>query len=242
MLVTGASRGLGAAIAVRLAADGWPVAVNYAHSDAAATDVVARIESLGGTAMLSRFDVTDEGAVRRGVAETGDRLGAVSVLVNNATGPQPIIAVEQQNWQDHLDQLAFFVQAPLLLLQAVLPGMRATGFGRVINIGSEATDLGNPQFGHYVAAKAAMHGLTRSWARELGPDGITVNTVEPGWIPVERHHAATAADLGDYTAGVPLGHQGAPADVAAMVAFLASADAAFITGQRIAVNGGKTMA
>lgn len=119
--------------------------------------------------------------------------------------------------------------------------MRETGYGRVINVGSEVVALGNPEFGHYVAAKAAMHGLTRSWARELGPDGITVNTVEPGWIRVERHSDVDEEEFADYTAGVLLNHLGAPADIAAIVSFLASPEAGFITGQRFAVNGGKTM-
>jgi len=237
-LVTGASRGLGAAIAERLAADGWTVVLNYAHDTAGAAAVAERITARGHSARLARFDVTDEDAVRHGVDEILRDAGPIEVVVNNATGPQPEIPLEKQTWQDHLDQLRFFVKAPLLILQAVLPGMRAAGSGRIINIGSEVTDLGNAEFGHYVAAKAAMHGLTRSWARELGPLGITVNTVEPGWIPVERH---AGADTSEYRAGVLLGRMGEPVDVAEAVAFLASPGARFITGQRLAVNGGKTM-
>ncbi|HEY9524684.1 MAG TPA: SDR family oxidoreductase [Thermopolyspora sp.] len=237
-IVTGASRGLGAVIAERLAADGWTVVVNYAHDTAGAGAVADRISGRGQSAHVSRFDVTDEDAVRDAVEEIRRRIGPVGLLVNNATGPQPEIPVELQTWDDHLDQLRFFVKAPLLLLQAVLPDMRAARAGRVINIGSEVTDLGNPEFGQYVAAKAAMHGLTRSWARALGPLGITVNTIEPGWIPVERH---IGLDVTEYEASLPLGHMGVPADVADAVAFLASPGARFITGQRLAVNGGKTM-
>ncbi|GAA4214029.1 SDR family oxidoreductase [Microbispora amethystogenes] len=236
-LVTGASRGLGAVIAERLAADGWHVAVNYANDTAGASAVADRIAAAGGSATPARFDVTDERSVREGVAE----LGRVDVVVNNATGPQPMMPVEKQTWDDHLGQLRFFVKAPLLLLQAVLPGMREAGSGRIVNVGSEVSDLGNAEFGHYVSAKAAMHGLTRSWARELGPYGITVNTVEPGWIPVERHADVPPEDYTGYLRDVPLGHMGVPLDIAEAVAFLASPGARFVTGQRLAVNGGRTM-
>jgi 3-oxoacyl-[acyl-carrier protein] reductase len=241
-LVTGASRGLGAAIAKSLAAVGWSVAVNYAHDDAGAKGVVDAILAAGGKAQAFKFDVTDKASVRHGITEITHALGPVNVLINNATGPQPMMPIEEQSWDDHLDQLRFFVKAPLLLLQTLLSEWKDGHAGRVINIGSEVVDIGNANFGHYVSAKAAMVGLTRSWARELGHDGITVNLVAPGFIPVERHAETSEADFESYRREVPLGRMGLPADIGGLVAFLASPAADFITGQTFAVNGGRTLA
>jgi 3-oxoacyl-[acyl-carrier protein] reductase len=162
--------------------------------------------------------------------------------VANATGPQPVVGFDDLDWRTHLDQLEFFVKSPTLLAQAVVPGMRAMGGGRIVHIGSDMVDRALPGWSAYAAAKAALAALTRVWARELGPAGITVNVVAPGWVPVERHADATPAELAEYTAEVPLGRLGAPSDVAGTVAFLASADAAFLTGQCVRVNGGHTVA
>lgn len=241
-LVTGASRGLGVAMSKALAADGWAVAVNYRNDKSAAERVVDEIIQGGGRAFAARFDVTEEAAVSAGVASIAANLGAIDLIVNNATGPQPFIPIEEQTWQDHLDQLTFFVKAPLLLLHAVLPDWRRRKSGRVINIGSEVVDIGNPRFAHYVAAKSAMVGLTRSWARELGPEGIAVNLVAPGWIPVERHANDDPALLEEYRRLTAFGRIGAREDIGAIVSFLASAKADYITGQTFAVNGGRTLA
>lgn len=240
-LVTGASHGLGVAIAERLAADGARVACNTAHDVAGLQRVVERIQASGGQALPVIADVTATSQVQGMIATIAAQWGPVAIVVNNATGPQPLMPLAEQTWEDYLAQLQFFVKAPLEILHEVLPAMQAQRYGRIINIGSEVVELGNPEFGHYVAAKAAMLGATRSWANELGPHGITVNLIAPGWVPVERHQDATPDDLASYRAGVPLGRQGVPGDIAAAVAFLASADGAFITGQRLAVNGGKTL-
>jgi 3-oxoacyl-[acyl-carrier protein] reductase len=165
----------------------------------------------------------------------------VAVLVANATGPQPLIGVEDLTWQDHLDQLTFFVKSPTLLLQAVLPEMKAAGGGRIIQIGSDVFERGLPGMSAYTGAKGAQIGLTKSWSRELGPHGITVNLVAPGWIPVERHADASVEDLEGYCRDVPLRLLGSPDDVAAAVSFLAGGQAGFITGERITVNGGHTL-
>ena len=240
-LVTGASRGLGAAIARRLGADGRPVAVSYRSGADQAHAVVEQIRSAGGTAAAFGADVTDEDAVTDLVDRVRSDLGPVAVLVANATGPQPLIGVEDLTWSDHLDQLIFFVKSPTLLLQAVLPEMKASGGGRIIQIGSDVFERGLPGMSAYTAAKGAQIGLTKSWSRELGPHGITVNLVAPGWIPVERHASVPADDLEGYRQDVPLARFGLPDDVAAAVSFLASAQAGFVTGERITVNGGHTL-
>ena len=241
-LVTGASRGLGAGIAAALGASGWAVAVNYFGSQPRAEQVVADIKAKGGQAMAFKFDVRDDDAIKAAVKQIEKDFGPIELVVNNATGPQPNIPIMQQTWRDHLDQLEFFIKAPTTLLQQVLLGWRARKTGRVINIGSEVVNMGNPEFANYVAAKGAMMGMTRSWATELGPDNITVNLIEPGWIPVERHADVADQDKVNYTKLVPLGRQGTPADLAGIVAFLASDPASFITGQTFAVNGGRTLA
>lgn len=240
-LVTGASRGLGAAIAVELARHGIRVAINYHTNKAAAERVCEQIGAAGGHARPFQADVRDEIQIGRMVHEVGAHLGPIDILVPNATGDQPFLAIEDQTWQSYLDQLEFFVKSPLLLLQQVLPGMKARRWGRVIHIGSEVVELGNARFASYVAAKAAQLGLMRSWATELAPFGITVNLVAPGWIPTERHTASTAAEMAAYTVGVPMRHMGVPGDVAQAVAYLAGEGSGFVTGQRLAVNGGNTL-
>ena len=237
-LVTGASRGLGAAIAARLGAAGHPVAVNYASSDAAAEAVVDGIRGAGGVARAYRADVTDERETAQLVEEARGDLGPVGVLVLNATGPQPAIPVADVRWPDLRTQLGFFVKSPVLLLASVLPDMRAARWGRIVHIGSDSVrDLPKGSTA-YVAAKSAQLALARMWAAELGPLGITVNTVAPGWIPVERHRDAPPTVLEAYAARVPVDRLGVPEDVAGAVAYLVSEDASFVNGAWLTVNGG----
>jgi 3-oxoacyl-[acyl-carrier protein] reductase len=239
-LVTGSSRGLGRAIAHRLARDGHVVAVNGIDEDESGR-VAAAIRGDGGTAEAFIADVTDEDQVAGLVAAIAARLGPVGVLVLNATGPQPTAPLAEVAWPDHLAQLEFFVKSPVLLGRAVLPGMRAGRYGRVVHIDSEVADLPPPGSSHYTAAKSAQKGLARAWARELAPLGITVNSVAPGFIPVERHAQLPRQVLDDYLATVPAGHMGTPDDIAHAVSFLASDGAGFITGQRIVVDGGRSL-
>jgi 3-oxoacyl-[acyl-carrier protein] reductase len=238
-LVTGSTRGLGAAIARGLAADGLRVGVNGFGGDGRGDDVVAAIRHDGGVAELVAGDVTDEGQVADLVATIEARFGPVEVLVLNATGPQPDGSIEHTGWDEHLAELDFFVKSPVLVGRAVLPAMRAAGFGRIVQIDSEVADRPPPGRSAYATAKAAQIGLARSWARELAPFGITVNCVAPGFIPVERHAGVADEVLQRYLATVPMGRFGGAEDIAHAVSFFASDAAGFVTGQRLVVDGGR---
>jgi NAD(P)-dependent dehydrogenase (short-subunit alcohol dehydrogenase family) len=239
-LVTGASRGLGAAIARSLASNGAKVAINYFNNSQKAEKLAADLRAAGHSAQAFAGDVTDEAQVDRLIRDTVRTLGPIDILVPNATGPQPMLPIEQLTWQTCLDQLEFFVKSPLLLVQGVLAGMKERRRGRIIQIGSEVFETALSPFSSYVSAKGAQLGLTRAWAKELGPWGITVNIVSPGWIPVERHEGASEQSKSQYAAATALKRMGVPDDVGRTVAFLASDAAEYITGQKISVNGGNT--
>jgi 3-oxoacyl-[acyl-carrier protein] reductase len=220
-LVAGSASGPGRAIARRLARDGLAVAVNDDGDPALALEVVDAIREDGGVAEAFTGDVTDESEGAELAVAVADRLGPVEVLVLNAAGPHPEAPLALVAWEDHVAQLERFVKGPVVLGRALLPGMAARRAGRIVQVDSEAVD--SPPSGRtaYATAKSAQIGLTRSWARELAPLGITVNTVAPGSLPVERH---------------------AREEIAHAVSFIASEAASFITGQRIVVDGGRGMA
>jgi 3-oxoacyl-[acyl-carrier protein] reductase len=238
-LVTGSSRGLGSTIAMRLARDGLAVAINDARGDGRAVEVAGAIRAAGGIADAFTADVTDERQVASLVAAVADHFGPIAVLVLNATGPQPEAPIPDVTWQDHLDQLEYFVKSPVLLGRAVLPAMRARRHGRIIQIDSEVADRPPPGRSAYATSKNAQIGLTRSWARELAPLGITVNAVAPGFIPVERHAQVPAATRDAYLASVPAGRMGTREDIAHAVSFFACSESGFVTGQRLVVDGGR---
>lgn len=241
-LVSGSSRGLGEAMVTALAARGAKVAINYLKNEQQALKVKDNIVAHGGQAEVFQGDVTQEESVVRMCREVTRALGEVDILVLNATSDHRHLPIEQLSWDDMLEMLTYFVKSPLLLAKATVGAMKRKKWGRIIHIGSEAFEIGMPEFSNYVAAKGAQLGLARSWATELAPYNITVNLIAPGWIPTEMHRDTPEQVKQDYAQSVPMQHMGEPQDVAATVAFLASEEAKFITGQKISVNGGNTYA
>jgi 3-oxoacyl-[acyl-carrier protein] reductase len=239
-LVTGSTTGLGRATAACLGRAGARVAVNYANDSGRAEETLAAFRSQGITAELFRADVTSEAEIDGMVTAIEGSLGPVDIVVVNATPPQPHKPIEEYDWDFHQRMLDFFVKSPYLLARRVLPGMKARRRGRLINITSEVFHLGVAPFSAYVAAKGGQTGWSRSMCHELAPFGITVNMIAPGWIPVERHRDDPQAEKDAYLASVPMGRWGRPDEVGFAAVYFASDEAAFVTGQTIAVNGGKT--
>ena len=240
-LVTGSSTGLGKATAACLGRAGAKVALNYANNQARADAALAELHEAGITAELFRADVTDEAEVDQMVTAIEASLGPVDIVVLNATPAQPQKPIEEYDWAFYQQMLDFFIKSPYLLARRLLPGMKARRHGRLINITSEVFLLGVTPFSAYVAAKGGQTGWSRSMAHELAPNGITVNMIAPGWVPVERHENDPQEDKDAYLASIPMGRWGTPEDVGWAAAYLASDEAAFVTGQTIAVNGGKTV-
>jgi 3-oxoacyl-[acyl-carrier protein] reductase len=231
-LVTGASRGIGAATALMLAADGWPVRINYRSDEAGAKEVVAKIEAEGGTATLWQGDVADADDIAR-VVEPGDD-GPVLVLVNNAgvrmdnLSPQ----LEDEQWQTVIDTN---LTATFRATRAALPKMMRARFGRVINVSSVAGIRANPGQANYSASKAGVIGFTKTVAAEVARRGVTVNAVAPGLI-----ETAFTEDVmeGEMAKAIPARRVGTPEEVAACIRFLASEQASYVTGTTLTVDGG----
>jgi 3-oxoacyl-[acyl-carrier protein] reductase len=233
-LVTGASRGLGAAIARALGADGWPVGVNYRSDPQAAEQVVAEIEATGGRALAVEGDVTDADAPDRLCGAVEERFGVpVLVLVNNAGINRDDLAASlgEEEWAAVLDT---DLTAAFRLTRRVLRPMLRARAGRVINIASVAGLRANPGQSNYAAAKAGLIAFTRTAAVEVARRGITINAVAPGWIETDMT-AGIATDLLD---AVPARRAGTPDEVAACVRFLVSDAAGYVTGSVLSVDGG----
>jgi 3-oxoacyl-[acyl-carrier protein] reductase len=239
-LVTGSTTGLGKALARCLGLAGARVALNYANDTARAEAALTELTAQGVTAGLFRADVTSEPEIDGMFTAIEGSLGPVDIVVVNATPPQPHKPIEEYDWEFHRQMLDFFVKSPYLLTRRALPGMKSRRRGRLVNVTSEVFHLGVAPFSAYVAAKGGQTGWSRSMCHELAPFGITVNMIAPGWIPVERHADDPQAEKDAYLATIPLGRWGTPDDVGWAAVYLASDEAAFVTGQTIAVNGGKT--
>ncbi len=244
-LVTGASRGIGEAIALRLAQDGCDVAVNYIEEpqrdNAAEADAVAdRVRSLGREAACVVADVTDREAVADMVRYVAARLGDVDVLVNNAgiTRDRTMRKLAPEDW----DQvIAVNLTGAFNCAQAVVEGMTDRGWGRIISVSSVVALTGNFGQTNYAASKAGIIGLTKSLAREVARKGVTVNAVAPGFIDTEMTRAIPEDVAAQIVQSIPMAAMGTPEDVANAVAFLASDRAGYITGHVLSVNGGVYM-
>ncbi|MFO0736196.1 MAG: 3-oxoacyl-ACP reductase family protein [Labilithrix sp.] len=230
-LVTGASRGIGRAIAIALAAEGARVAVNHRSHDEEALDVVRVIEKAGGEAIVARADVANPDEVEAMVAATEGELGPVDVLVNNA-GIARVLPLEQIHLATWDQTFAVNLRAPFIVTSAVLPGMRARRWGRLVFISSSAAKVGGIVGPHYAASKAGLDGLMHSYASLLAKEGITSNVIAPALIETEMLAGNQKAD----PSRIPVGRFGTPEEVASMV--VAVVRNAYLTGQTIQVNGG----
>lgn len=239
-LVTGSSRGLGRAIALRLAADGFRLAVHYVSSEGPAQEVAEAIRAAGGEAQLFRADVADPEACVQLVKDVTTAFGSPDVLVNNAGITRDTLALrmKQSDWDE---VLSTNLSSAFHLSKAVLRGMVRAEAGRIINISSVVGILGNVGQANYVSAKAGLIGLTRALAQEYGARGITVNAVAPGFIESDMTAQLDDSLRDGYLNRIPARRFGTPEEVAAVVAFLAGPDAGYITGQTISVDGGMAM-
>ncbi|MFK7848885.1 MAG: SDR family NAD(P)-dependent oxidoreductase [Rhodothermales bacterium] len=240
VLITGSTTGLGKAMALEFAHAGARVVMNYHNNQQRAEASFAELSALGAPCMLTQSDVTEEQSVERMYKSIHDTLGPVDILIPNATPAQPQNPIEDYDWPFYQSMIDFFLKSPYLLTTICLPHMKRQKWGRIINITSEVFSLGVAPFTAYVAAKGAQVGFSRSLATELASFGITVNMISPGWIPVERHEKDPQEVKDMYLASIPAGRWGLPKDVASAALYLASEESAFVTGQTIAVNGGKT--
>ena len=236
-LVTGGSRGIGRAIAVRLAADGCRVAVNYHTRSDAADEVVAAIRAAGGEAIAAGGDVGDGDAVAAMFAAVESGLGPVEILINNAgiTADALLLRMKPEAWESvirtNLDSVYHCTRA-------ALRGMVKARWGRVISVTSVAGIAGNAGQANYAAAKAGIIGFTRSVAKEVGSRGITVNAVAPGFVGTDLTDALGATVREAVLPSIALGRFGTPPEIASAVGYLASDDAAYVTGHVLVVDGG----
>ncbi|WP_067931472.1 3-oxoacyl-[acyl-carrier-protein] reductase [Alicyclobacillus kakegawensis] len=239
-IVTGASRGIGRAIAVALASNGGQVVINFAGREMDARETARLVQEAGGQALVEQGDVSQPEQADRLVESALAAFGRVDVLVNNAgiTRDTLLMRMKEEDWQAVLNTN---LTGAFHMLRAVARPMMKQRSGRIINVTSVVGMMGNAGQANYASAKAGLIGLTKSAARELAGRGITVNAVAPGLVETDMTAALPAQAKEHMLQQIPLGRIGRPEDVAAAVAFLASDAAAYITGQVIAVDGGMAM-
>lgn len=239
-LVTGASRGIGRAIALDLAKNGASVAVNFAGNEAKANEVVDEIKASGGQAIAIKADVSNGDDVQRMIKEVITEFGQLDILVNNAgiTRDNLLMRMKDSEWDEVIDTN---LKGVFLCTKAVTRQMMKQRNGRIINITSVVGVSGNPGQANYVAAKAGVIGLTKTTAKELASRNITVNAVAPGFITTDMTDELNDELKADLLKQIPLASLGEPSDIANTVTFLASDKSKYITGQTIHVNGGMVM-
>ncbi|MDO4262731.1 MAG: 3-oxoacyl-[acyl-carrier-protein] reductase [Deinococcus sp.] len=236
-LVTGSSRGLGRAMALKLAQDGFAVAVHYGRGQEQAEAVAADIRRLGGTAQVFGADLSDPAQAAALVETVIKEMGGLDVLVNNAGITRDNLAIRMKD-EDWNAVIQTNLSSAFSASRAAIKHMMRARSGRIINISSVVALSGNPGQANYVASKAGLIGLTKALAKEYGGRGITVNAVAPGFIESDMTQDLRAELRAEYEKSIPLGRMGHPEEVAALVAFLASAAASYISGQIIGVDGG----
>lgn len=239
-LVTGASRGIGRAIAICLAAEGARVAINYAGNVKAAEEVKASIEAAGGTAILYQADIADSAAVEAMIADVVKEFGAIDILVNNAGITRDALLMRMKD-EDFAKVLDTNLKGVFYCTKAVAKLMMKKRSGRIINMASVVGLVGNAGQTNYAAAKAGVIGFSKSAAKELASRGITVNVVAPGFIGTDMTAGLPESVKEKMLTDIPLGRMGEPEDVANAVLFLASDQASYITGQVVNVDGGMVM-
>jgi 3-oxoacyl-(acyl-carrier-protein) reductase len=239
-LVTGASRGIGRAIATRLGGEGYTV-VGTATSDAGAEAITAYFSEAGIQGCGMKLDVADDGSVAEVVKAVEEKYGVITVLVNNAgiTRDNLLMRMKPEEWNAVIETN---LSSLYRVCKACVRGMMKARWGRIVNITSVVGVSGNAGQTNYSAAKAGMIGFTKSLAQEIGARGITVNAVAPGFIDTDMTRELPEAQRKQLLAAIPLGRLGQPEEIAAAVAFLASDDAAYVTGTTLHVNGGMYMA